>query len=52
MKNVFLETGQRFFEGVLSWLQEGKEESDKNRRNDFSDAGLMVGVGEDFDIII
>ncbi len=52
MKKVFLETGQRFFESVLAWLQDGKEESDVNRRNDFSDAGILSSIGEDFDIII
>ena len=52
MKRVFLETGQRFFENVLDWFQTGKEETDKDRRLDYSDYGILKSALDEFEIVV
>jgi hypothetical protein len=51
MKRAFLENGHRLIKRILDWIQLSKEETDKDRRNDYTDFGILSDVGDEFEIV-
>lgn len=52
MRNVLFQTGQRIIKQILDWLQLAKESSDVDRRNDYTEPGLLHNELNEFDVIV
>lgn len=52
MKSVFWESGQRVIQQILDFFQTGKEENTVERRQDYTNPGIVKDLLNEFDIIV